>query len=280
MDDIQVELTALYNSVALPLSAISGTDTIAATVTPAMTAGLVDNMSFWLQPAATNTGAVTLAIGGTAAKSVVDSSGIALRAGMLRINGNYLIRYDASLDVYVAIGASTSLGKQALYIRADQMVTRTTNGAPDGTVETPTNKVMLKTKDFDASTEEYVQFQIEMPKNWNEGTMTAKFIWRHAATATNFNVIWGIQGVALSDGDNMDAAFGTPVTVTDAGGNTSYSYISAETAAFTIAGTPQENDQVAIQIYRKAADPADTMTIDAGLLGCMLFYTVDAPNVA
>lgn len=281
LDAIQEELATLYNSVILPLSNIAGTaNAVTADVTPAMLAGLVDNMSFWFQPASTNTAAMTLAIGGTAAKNVVDSAGVAVRAGMIRANGKYLIHYDASLDVYVAANANQSIGKQSKFFRADQMVSRTTNGPSAGTVETPTNKVMLATKDFDASTEEYAQFHMLAPKNWNEGTMTAKFIWRHAATTTNFGVVWGIQAVALSDGENLDTAFGTAATITDTGGNTSFDYTTAETSAFTVGSTPVEGDWLVFQVYRKAADGSDTLAIDAGLLGVMLYFTTDASNEA
>ena len=281
LDDIQLELTTLYNSVALPLSNIGGTaNAVTADVTPAMLAGLVDNMSFWFQPASTNTAAMTMAIGGTAAKSVVDSSGVAVRAGMLRASGKYLLHYDASLDVYIAANANQSIGKQSIFIRADQMVSRTTNGAANGTVETTTNKVMLATKDFDASTEEYVQFHMLAPKRWNEGTMTAKFIWKHAATTVNFGVVWGIQAVALSDAENLDTAFGVAVTVADTGGNTSFNYTTAESSAFTVGSTPAEGDWLVFQVYRKAADGADTLAIDAGLLGVMLYFTTDASNEA
>ena len=87
---------------------------------------------------------------------------------------------------------------------------------------------------------EFAQFSMQMPKGWNEGTVTALFVWSHAATATNFGVVWGIQGLAVSDDDALDAAFGTAQTVTDTGGTTSDLYRSPETAAVTIGGTPAE----------------------------------------
>jgi hypothetical protein len=108
--------------------------------------------------------------------------------------------------------------------------------------------------------------------------MTAQLVWKHAATATNFGVVWGIQAQALTDDDAMDTAFGTAVTVTDAGGTTNDIYKTAETSAFTLGGTPQEGDYIIFQIYRKAADAADTMTIDAGLLGARIFFTTNASN--
>ena len=165
---------------------------------------------------------------------------------------------------------------QTLWIPAVAMVSRTTNGAASGTAETTTNKVMIRTLDFDAATIEYAQFQIQMPKSWNEGTVTAMFVWSHAATATNFGVVWALQGLATSDDDALDTAFGTAITVTDTGGTTNDLYRSSTTSAITIGGTPAENDVVTFQVYREATNGSDTMAIDARLHGVAIFLTVNS----
>lgn len=168
------------------------------------------------------------------------------------------------------------LGKQTIWVPAGSMTARTSNGPAAGTIETTTNKVMIKTLDFDAAAAEYAQFSVQMPKGWNEGTVSALFVWSHAATATNFGVVWGVQGVAISDDDALDVAFGTVQTVTDTGGTTNDLYRSPETSAVTIAGTPAESDVVIFQIYRDAANGSDTLAIDARLHGVALFYTTNA----
>lgn len=168
-------------------------------------------------------------------------------------------------------------GKHTIWVPAAALTPRTTNGAAPGAVETSTNKVMLSSLDFDATTIEYAQFAIQMPVSWDEGTITAKFTWKHAATTTNFGVSWGIQGVALSDDDAADAAFGTAIYANDTGGTTDDIYRSPETAAVTIGGTPAAGDYVVFQVMRKADDGTnDTLAIDAGLLGVSVFYTVAA----
>lgn len=174
-----------------------------------------------------------------------------------------------------ALGAVTVAGRETIWIPAPAMVSRTTNGPAVGTAETATNKVMIKTLDFDAATQEHAQFQLQMPKSWNEGTVTAIFVWSHAAAAT-FAVVWGIQGLATSDDDALDAAFGTGIEVTDTGGTTNDLYRSPETAAVTIGGTPAENDVVTFQVYRNAAAGADTLSVDARLHGVALFLTTTA----
>lgn len=172
-------------------------------------------------------------------------------------------------------------GTHTIWIPASAMVARTTNGAAAGTAETTTNKVMLKTLDFDASTIEYAQFQVRMPKSWDEGTVTAVFVWSHASTTTNFKVSWGLQGVALSDDDAGDAAFGTAIYSNDTGGTTDDIYVSPTTAAITIAGTPAAEDLVVFQVLRKADDATnDTLAIDARLHGVTVYYTVNAGDDA
>lgn len=171
-------------------------------------------------------------------------------------------------------------GLQTCWIPAAAMVARTTNGAAAGTVEMTTNKNMFKTLDFDTATSEYAQFSIQMPKSWNKGTVTAAFVWSHAATTTNFGVTFALQAVALSNDDAGDVAFGTEQIAADTGGTTNDIYVSPVTSAITIAGTPAANDYVQFQVRRAVADAGDTMAIDARLHGVQLYYTTDAATDA
>tara|TARA_R110000803_G_scaffold70187_1_gene132956 strand:- start:953 stop:1600 length:648 start_codon:yes stop_codon:yes gene_type:complete len=175
---------------------------------------------------------------------------------------------------------SSSVGLHTINIPAGALTTRTTNGAAGGTVETTTNKLMLKTLDFDAATEEYAQFTVRMPKSWDEGTVTAYVQWSHAATTTNFGVTWGLQAVAISNDDALDVAFGTGQVIADTGGTTDDLYQTAVTPAITVGGTPQELDYITFQVYRSVADGGDTMAIDARLHGVVLMYTTDAATDA
>jgi hypothetical protein len=166
-------------------------------------------------------------------------------------------------------------GKSTIWVPAGSMVARTTNGAASGTVETTTNKVMIKTLDFDASTAEFAQFSVQMPKGWNEGTVTFVPVWSHPSTATNFGVAWTLAGFAFSDDDALDQAFGTAITVTDTGGTTNDLYRGAESSAVTIGGTPAESDLVIFQVGRDPANGSDTMAVDARLHGVAVFITYD-----
>lgn len=145
-------------------------------------------------------------------------------------------------------------------------------------VATAGNQPDVSSLDFDATTAEYAQFWVNMPKNWDEGTITAKFLWSHASTTTNFGVRWGLQAVAISDDDTIAVNYGTAQEVTDTGGTTNDLYISAATSAITVAGTPQAQDWVAFRVYRDPANGADTMAIDARLMGVTVFYTTNTTD--
>lgn len=159
----------------------------------------------------------------------------------------------------------------AIFIPASAMVSRTTNGPSEGAYETTTNKVMLPSKDFDPSTTEYAQFQIRMPESWNEGTVTAQFSWFSGGTGT---ATWGIQGLARSDDDPFDTAFGTAQTVTDTVTAVTDLMQSDFTGAMTLAGTPAAGDMAFFQVYRNGGTLAD----DAKLVGVTLKFTVNAAD--
>jgi hypothetical protein len=181
----------------------------------------------------------------------------------------------------VAIAANTRDfpgGKQTIWVPASAMIPRATNGPGNGAIETTTNRVNVSTLDFDATTQEFAQFQIAMPKSWDEGTVTFGTIWYHPVTSTNFGVVWSLAGTALSDTNALETAFGTAVTVADTGGTTNTVYDSPESAAVTIGNTPAENDFVVFQVARVPANASDTMAVDARLLGIRLYYNVNAGN--
>lgn len=168
-------------------------------------------------------------------------------------------------------------GRQTVYIPAAAMRPSQTGGcAVASLIATSANHPDMFTLDFDASTAEYAQFSLRMPKAWNESTITALCEWSHASTATNFGVVWGVQAVGLSDGDSIDAAFGTAQTVTDTGGAANTLYKTAETSAITIAGSPAELDTVYVRVYRDATNGSDTLAVDARLHGVALFITTNA----
>jgi hypothetical protein len=163
-------------------------------------------------------------------------------------------------------------GVHTIPVLVGSMIANTTNGPSSGTSESATHKVMLRTLDYDASTDESAQITIPMPKSWDEGTVTVQFIWM---TTNTGNVVWGCAARAFSDDDLIDAAFGTAVTVTDAVTATTDIMESAFTSAITIAGTPAAEDLVIFKFYRDADNAADTLAVDAKLIAVRIKYTID-----
>lgn len=189
------------------------------------------------------------------------------------------IKYDGTASRWKAVARPVA-GRVPVWVPAAAMKPRTSNGcAALATVETSTNKVNLNTLDFDASADEYATFSLPAPKGWDKGTITAKFCWKHASTTTNFGVRWGIQGLALTDDEAADTAFGTGQTVDDTGGTTNDIYWTAETGALTIGSSPVTGDLLIFQVYRVGSNSGqDTLAIDAGLIGVWLYFNFTAPT--
>lgn len=173
---------------------------------------------------------------------------------------------------YVSLDSSSVIGLQDLYIPAVAMWPRTTSGcAALAKTEMTTSLVNIQSLDFDQTTQEHAQFTISLPRNWNNGTVTAKFYW--TAASGSGTVTWGIQGGAYSNDDALTTALGTAQTVTDTLIAANDLHISDATSAITLAGTPADADFLAFQIYR---DISDTLSADAKLLGVVITLTTDA----
>jgi len=171
----------------------------------------------------------------------------------------------------------TSVGKHTIFVPASAMRATSSNGAAAiNDVETTAGRPDMTAFDFDASADEHVQFQVAMPKSWNLGTVTAQYFWQSTATDTD-GVSWGIQGLAVSDNESIDQAYGTAIVVDDANqGAAEELLVSAESGAVTIAGTPADDDVCFFRVFRDVSDANDTAAEDARLLGVKLFITTDA----
>lgn len=178
-------------------------------------------------------------------------------------------------------GGTTTAGRTMIPVMAGSMQPSASGGSGVLTnVATSANQPDILTLNFHQSTQQHAQFAIPFPKRWNRGTITARFRWSHASTTTNFGCVWGIQAVAVSDNEAINQAYGTAVEVTDTGGTANRLYVSSETSAMTVAGTPADGDTVFFRVYRKAADAADTLAIVSRLHGVDLFITTNAENDA
>lgn len=203
----------------------------------------------------------------TCTVKVTGQTGVVIEQGWR----GYRLYCDAT-DVRLADKNMT--GKQMLWIPARDWQPSATGGcAALATIASAAGQPDIQTLDFDTTTQESAQYVWSPPRDWNLGTVTFEAIWSHASTATNFGVAWQLQGLAVSDNEAIPQNFGTVQTVTDTGGTTDRHYRSPESAAITIAGTPAQHDTVFLRLLRDPANGADTLAIDARLVGVRLFYT-------
>jgi len=179
-----------------------------------------------------------------------------------------------------ATAAVKIAGLETMWVPASAMYGATTNPADAQQVETTATRPDMKVLDFDAGTDEFAQFSVAFPKSWNEGTITYQVYWTPASTNTG-NCIFGLQGVAIRDGDTIDVVYGTAVNITDAGiGTVEDQQVSPVSSAVTIAGSPAVDQQTYFQLFRDANAGGDTFSADARVLGIKIFFTTDAANDA
>jgi hypothetical protein len=177
--------------------------------------------------------------------------------------------HKAVLDGFVTLG-KTFLGN----FPAGSMKPQTTNGCASlAWAESTTNKVMTGSLNFDAAVIEYAQFSFKSPKGLDETAgFYAVFEWNEAASATTHDVVWGIEIQAQGDGDTIDSAWGTLVTVTDTGASGLLQY-SPETSVITAGGTWSAGDDIVVRVSRQATNGSDTLNVDAKLSGVTLYAT-------
>ena len=172
-------------------------------------------------------------------------------------------------------------GKDTIWVPAGAMRPTVSNGCATITdVQTTAGRPDMQVLDFDASADEFAQFQIAFPKSWNEGTVTYQVYWTTTATDTD-GVAWALSGQAVSDNDTIDVDYGGTVVVTDdALGAAEDLCVTAESSALTIGGSPAVGDICYFKIGRDVSDGNDDMAEDARLMGVKIFFTTDASNDA
>lgn len=168
-------------------------------------------------------------------------------------------------DTIVITGTADNNGTYIIYSATGTVITTAGIIAGADGVEAAT---VVTTMD------EHAQCTIpSMPSDWDGGTLTAKFIWT-ANDATTNAVVWEAYLHSFADNEALDTAWGTPKTVTDANGGVAYVLrISGATAVITPVGSPAAGELLHVDICRLATDAADTLAVDARLLGVIFTYT-------
>jgi hypothetical protein len=172
------------------------------------------------------------------------------------------------------VKADLGIDYETIWIPANTMTPTATNGAAAGTKEYATNDINMDYLAFDGATEEFAEFQLPMPENWDRSTIKAKLFWSSAAGSTTADTVeWEIQAGALSNDDAIDAALETAQVISDAlladaGADLQ---ISGATPAITVGGTPALGDLIHFKVSRNVGG-TDDMTEDAWLFGVWIQY--------
>ncbi len=177
----------------------------------------------------------------------------------------------------LATTAISPVGLHQQWIAADELTSRTTNGALAAV--TTINSFSAATLAFDSATSEGATKEIVLPKSWNAGTITAQFYWSHPSTTVNFGVVWAAEFSSSTDADSITIN-GTPQSAADTGGSTDLMYVTAATPAITVDGAPGKGHILHLEVTRVVSDGNDTMAVDARLHGVLLTYTTDAATDA
>lgn len=156
-----------------------------------------------------------------------------------------------------------------------------TNGCDYSTVATITaGRALLIGCGFSGTADQFAQFRIPMPKAWNAGNVSYRVRWATPNSAAG-NVVYSLQALACSDGDAIDAAFGTAVNVSDTYQATGVkTHRTAESGVLTIAGSPAKSDFVYFRFGRLATDGGDTKADKVYVEAIELFITTDEANDA
>jgi hypothetical protein len=189
------------------------------------------------------------------------------------------LSYAAAGNLNIEGSRIEKAGTQMIYIPAAAMISRATSGADcSATLDSGAADLTMRVCNFDTAADEWAHFTISMPPRWNEGTVTAQYVWSTTGASTpGETVSIDISCVAISDDDPLNGTLGTPVNVDDtmlsADGD---SHLSAVSGAVTCGGTPAANDTVVFAVMRDISD--DNVAADMSLIGVRLFITTDTAN--
>ena len=126
--------------------------------------------------------------------------------------------------------------------------------------------------DFDKDADEFAQWSIPMPDDYNGGTFTATFYWLCNGGGAAETVEWNIEAHSYGDNEAIDVAWGgTPRAVSDTWQADDAMHISSATAAVTAGGTPAGGEFMQFRVWRDVSD--DDLGTDARLHSVKIIYT-------
>ena len=176
-----------------------------------------------------------------------------------------------------SIQTKAPFGKQSIWVPASAM-------SSSGATAPALSRINLTVSSFyvmafDSATEEYANFQIRMPKSWDEGNITYTPVWTANSTSAT-GVVWGLAAKSIGNGESLDSGWGSTVLVSDTNTSTAYQcHIAPESAPFAVLNST-ESEFVMFTVLRQVANASDTLASDALLLGMMINYNTNSQDDA
>lgn len=168
-------------------------------------------------------------------------------------------------------------GTQSIWVPASAMRNHVSTSASCGdTHDAGATDYATTVCAFDTAADELADFTVALPKNWDEGTLTAQFWWTSEGATTSQTVDWELACASYSDANNINPTFSSPQASNDTYAAAGFTHKSPVTAALTCESTPASEDLTIFQIRRDVSD--DTLDVDALLIGVMLKFTDNAAN--
>jgi hypothetical protein len=160
-----------------------------------------------------------------------------------------------------------------------QLVLMASGGWPSSTsgcrvhnkTEYGTNDVDVYSLDFDNNADEYAQWSVVMPSDWDAGTVTAVPFWTCTGAGAEQTVCFGLQGRSYGNDDALDQAWGTAQTSSDTWIADGDVHKGPATSAITLAGTPAAGELVQFRLFRDVSE--DTLGVDAQFLAWVVTFT-------
>jgi hypothetical protein len=172
------------------------------------------------------------------------------------------------------------VGPLQLFIPGSSLHPDLTNGCDVPIDQTLTaGRALLSGAGFSGTADQYAQFSVPFPKAWDASTLTFRVRWASTLAGAG-DVKFSLAAVSASDGDAIDTAFGTAVTVTDTFLGTSKHHKTNASSALTMGATPAKEDMIYFRFGRLATDGSDTKAEKVWVEAVELFVTYDTVNDA
>lgn len=213
--------------------------------------------------------------------SSVAANRVAARAGVTLLADQMLVmRYSVAAQRWRIIAAPTS-GRQMTPFDASAMRIRVATTSPalgaataSAMKSAATNGLnTMESKLFAGNADQAVQMKTRMSSAWDRGTITAVPTYGIDSGTVAGSVVWEVSAVAMGSGDSANAAQGGAQASLHTPGALYTIYDGPETAAITVAGSPQAGDIVNVEVKRRASsNTSDTCTLAAHLLAVAVFW--------